>query len=318
MAEFIAENAAKKNLKNKKTWRREIMKKYILLFCVMLMCVMLLFGCSDQETEKVDVVSPAQPSSTDAAPVVEYDPISAQELTNTYWKAVSYESAEAGASAMPRDGWNVDVFLFEGGAARFRSIKNNAYTENADIYADCNWSVDAASGELIVGSENKLTGRFMGGKMYVDFRGGTLCLEKAEMPLPGAQWCPADLIGTWSLKSVEIEGYQYSAEEEGSHGSMSFFAGDSGITVNHVQSDVAGNVTEIVDAPVKYEETALYEGCENEVWSAMFLGDDGSEYYVTITDRNTLRLLIFSYIAELEYPVVCYQTYAWEGTGPVG
>jgi len=304
------------------------MRRYISMLCVLLMLLVCLCGCGGEDKP----AAPQSPvsgntSATDdtleaGEEVVEYDLLTVDKLSDTYWKAVYLDASSTGyeSHAMPWEGWSVDLFILSDGSSRFRSVMSDTYTDGAEFYSDSTWYIEADNNQLYItvwDTPEPLIGRMMDGKLYIDYN-GTLCFEQAEMPNSGNEWCLADLEGAWQLETIEIEGYEYAASEEGRGGSICFHNDYSGITASYVQYDSYGWETSFNDAPVQYCDYALYDGCVNEKWSVQLLAEDGSEYYAAMIDRYTLQLMIFTYFDEDEYPAVCVETYWYQGTGAVG
>ncbi len=326
------------------------MKRVISMLCAAMLCLGCLAACGDKpeapETGNTAVTENTKPSVTpilpggeeDAAgeshepmpePVSEYDEITDADFADSYWVAVEFVSTESQVEVnqMPWETWNVDLILYAEGAAKFRSIMYDAYTEGAKMYADSGWVVDEDTDELQIGlydAETMLFGKVKDGYLYIDYSGGTLRFERGEeMPANGGEWCAADLVGTWALETHEIDGYAETAEELGMSGSISFFEAYPGLAANFVNHDIAGNESFVWNAPVESSPMALHDGCANEQWSVMFyLEPDEFSYKkeccATMLDRDTLAVMLFSYYEGDEYPAVCYQTYSWQGEDAVG
>ena len=326
------------------------MKRVISLLCAVILTLGCLAACGDKpdvsDTGSNPTGTATKPSATpilpggddDAAgeshepmpePISEYDEITDADFADTYWVAVEFVSTESQVEVnqMPWETWNVDLILYAEGAAKFRSVMYDAYTEGAEMYADSGWVVDEDTDELQIGlydAETMLFGKVKDGSLYIDYSGGTLRLERSETePINGDEWCTGDLVGTWALETHEIEGYGGTAEEFGLMGSISFFAAYPGLVANFVNHDAAGNETSVWGAPVERTDLGLYDGCYNTRWTVMFyLEPDEISYkrecWATMVDRDTLEVMIFSYYEGDEYPTVCFQTYSWQGDGAVG
>ncbi|MBQ1947076.1 MAG: hypothetical protein II359_00490 [Clostridia bacterium] len=117
---------------------------------------------------------------------------------------------------------------------------------------------------------------------------------------------PNLLNGEWMMVSGEVDGYEFTAEEEGI---------ESGLTIANDMAQYYSAtefVTERFEANLEFLEAPLYYDCSNDIWSVKFnliTGDFGAEeeFYATLTDENTLLLQHF-------YPFdgtqgVSYQTY---------
>ena len=326
------------------------MKRVISMLCAAVLCLGCLAACGDKpeapQTDNVPVSEATKPSVTpilpggedDAAgeshepmpePISEYDEITDADFADTYWVAVEFVSTESQVEVnqMPWETWNVDLILYAEGAAKFRSVMYDAYTEGAKMYADSGWVVDEDTDELQIGlydAETMLFGKVKNGSLYIDYSGGTLRFERSETePINGDEWCTGDLVGTWKLETHEIEGYGATAEELGMMGSVSFFEAYPGLVANFVNHDSAGNETSVWNAPVERTDLGLYDGCYNTRWTVMFELEpdettDKVECWATMVDRDTLEVMLFSYFEGEEYPALCFQTYSWQGEDAVG
>jgi len=330
------------------------MKKVISMLCAIILTLGYLAACGDKpenpdtgsnptSTATKPSAAPILPGGTDDGEtgaagesndpmpesVSEYNEITDADFADSYWVAVEFVSTESQAEVnqMPWETWNVDLILYTEGAAKFRSIMYDVYTEGAQMYSDCMWVVDEDTDELQIGlydAETLLFGKARDGYLYIDYSGGTLRFERREeMPINGDEWCTGDLVGTWKLESHEIEGYGGTAEELGLSGSISFFAAYPGLVANFVDRDSNGNETSAWNAPVERTDLGLYDGCYNTRWTVMFeLEPDETtekiECWATMVDRDTLEVMIFSYFEGEEYPAVCIKRYSWQGDGAVG
>ncbi|MBR3706594.1 MAG: hypothetical protein IKM19_06460 [Firmicutes bacterium] len=299
-----------------------MMKKVMIM--ALICCLGFMYGCSDspQEPDKPDVPPDGPQNQTEEV----HDPVTEADLADTYWVAREYIATEIEnrpdtVYEMPHEGWNVDLILYKEGAARLRSVKDYAYVEETAVFADASWTVGTDGKTLILseyagGSGETLTGWMQEGKLYLSDGTGTFIMEKGSMPVNGAEWLPADMVGIWKLSTNEIEGYVETAEELGIEGYLSFSAYDGGLAADYYTSDDSGILTEVFADQVKYEEMSLHEGCANEVWSVSFTSEDGlTECYATIIDRDTLRMMIFTYLDGMEYPAVAVQNFLWQGNG---
>lgn len=312
------------------------MKKMIALLCALLICLCALCGCGNDAPAETG--QPGAPAANDQAddstdyPVQEQEEIdrvdtpasitlSAGEISGTYWRAVRFEgegSAEGG-DEMPIGSRNVDLFLNDDGTGRLRSTYGASYDS---FQPECSWSYDEGTARLVLETSDGMAsfgGVFTESGLCIDYNGGKLWLEQAEMPTAGGQWCLADLVGTWKLETMEIEGYALTAEEAGAHGSVSFFFLDPELNANYVQYDDFGNRTEIVDAKVVYLDMPLFDGCANQSWCVELIGDDDSvKCYAALLDRDTMVMMVEYYDEGFEYPAVSIQHFGWEGAGAVG
>ncbi len=122
---------------------------------------------------------------------------------------------------------------------------------------------------------------------------------------------PAVLAGEWVFHSGSVEGETYTADEAGYTATFSIEKQGDAFDVHYVfQQD--GFAPKTLDAGTVYLTTSLYEGCGNEEWCVELIPrrsdfDDEDEFYLTLTDGNTLLLQHF-------YPFdgtvgVSYQTF---------
>lgn len=313
------------------------MKKHLALFLAMLICMGVLCSCGKDAPDGNDSVQSdsvvSKTDDTDLYPVQEQEEIdnietqyeaaiSADKIGGTYWKAVRFEgegSAEGG-DEMPMGSWDADIFFNEDGTGRFRNTYGASYNY---FQPECEWSFDEGTSRLLIkltdGSETYIHGLFTENGLRIDYNEGYLWFEQSDMPPAGGEWCLADLVGTWKLDAVEIEGYKYSAEEEGVQGSISFFFNDPELNANYVNYDDFGNRTEFVDAMVVYQDMPLVDGFVNEAWCVELIEDDDSiKCYAALTDRENLTVIVEYYDEEFEYPAVSVQFFTWEGTESVG
>ena len=129
---------------------------------------------------------------------------------------------------------------------------------------------------------------------------------KGKMALQKKAPNPNLLNGEWMMVSGEVDGYEFTAEEEGIESSLTI-ANDMAQYYSATEF-----VTERFEAELEFLEAPLYYDCSNDIWSVKFnlkTGDFGAEeeFYATLTDENTLLLQHF-------YPFdgtqgVSYQTY---------
>lgn len=324
------------------------MKKFMAFICAALICLCALCGCGKDVPNGNDTVQPDVPavSETDNGstenndnddtgiyPVEEQEEIDnaenqsntasyADKIGGTYWRAVRFEgegSAEGG-DEMPMGSWNADLFLNDDGTGRFRNTYGASYNY---FQPECEWSYDEGTSRILLkltdGTETYIHGLLTENGLRIDYNEGDLWFEQADMPPAGGEWCLADFVGTWKLERAEIEGFGFSAEEMGMHGSVSFFFNDPELNANYVQYDDFGNRTEIVDAMVVYQDMPLFDGCVNETWCVELIGrDDSVKCYAAILDRETLVVLVEHYEEGFEYPAVSVQYFRWEGTGDMG
>ena len=117
----------------------------------------------------------------------------------------------------------------------------------------------------------------------------------------------ADLTGRWEMIHGETEGYSFDAGSDMT-AYLEFFE-DGTAAYSVCQWDGEWQTEENI--AVTREDTALYDGCENDAWCARLLvADPNVELYAAPLDRTTLQVLQFTYFDENdEYPVVSIATY---------
>lgn len=117
----------------------------------------------------------------------------------------------------------------------------------------------------------------------------------------------ADLAGSWEMVSGEIEGFTFSVEEGGMVAYLDITE-DGIATYREIQTYEPVEIHD--NMAVEMQDNALYDGCPNSAWCAQLITDDTDvEYYVTLFDRDTLRLMQYSYFEGEEYPVVFLATF---------
>ena len=111
----------------------------------------------------------------------------------------------------------------------------------------------------------------------------------------------ADLEGTWRMSAGEVEGDKFSPEEMHMASLLNIerrWSDDEGGYTLHadyynarlLDTDAPEYETEKNLLTEKLDEPLMY-GLPNELWSARLYAEDSeTEYYVTLTDRNTLYL----------------------------
>jgi hypothetical protein len=275
----------------------------------------LLFGCGEdpqgQEGSADDPQKTIETADTE---------LSEATLSNTYWTAVRYSKSGSEEILELPEGRSTDLIILEEGAARFRNTKNYTYIEETAVFADSTWDIDDDGNTFslsVYDSQEKLTGWLEEGKLLITTGQETFIMEKGDLPVSGAEWLMADLAGNWKLVTSEIEGYEATAEELGLEGSVSFLpADDMRMAVDYWLLDEYGNETFAFGENIEYKEEQLHEGCENESWIVSFASEDGkTEYYATMKNRDYLRMMIFSYMEDMEYPAVVVQNFLWQGNG---
>ena len=113
----------------------------------------------------------------------------------------------------------------------------------------------------------------------------------------GAEFAMSDLEGSWQMVEGEVEGWRYSAADEGIASTLCFTRiYDSNIpttdlTADFDRMDENGNEAHERNMEVKFLDELLYYGCPNEAWSVQMLcEEEGVSYFVAITDPDTLEL----------------------------
>ena len=227
-----------------------------------------------------------------------------------YWTAVRHESYNSffdrtEISTMPTEKWRADLYLNDDGTAQFREILGSCYNT---CLLDASWWL---------GADNtlRLNGRdYYGDIVTVDGRiekdnsvmletpyGDRFYFEPTERPGPGGELCIADLEGVWRMVSGEVEGDEFSVKEVHMASLLNFERQWSDMSYSYtLQADYYSAHFLDTDAPTYQTEMALLVeqldeplmyGLPNELWSAqLFHEDSNAEYYVTLTDRNTLYL----------------------------
>ncbi len=114
-----------------------------------------------------------------------------------------------------------------------------------------------------------------------------------------------DLCRYWTFVAGETEGWEWTAEEEGVSCWVEFEE-DGTASFSYTQY---GETTRFDGMDVSADNTALYDGCENEEWSVVFRGDETNEFAATLVD-DMLQLLWFQGPFEgEEYPAVCFMRF---------
>lgn len=206
---------------------------------------------------------------------------------------------------MPTEKWWADLFLNEDGTALFREALGFGY---ASYLINAEWWLGAdnalrLTGEDLDGSFISMDGRKEkdGSVMLETPYGNRFYFEPAERPVSGGELCMADLEGTWRMSAGEAEGDEFSPEEMHMASLLNierWWSDDEGGYT--LRADYYSAHLLDTDAPeYKAEEDLLTEkldeplmyGLPNELWSARLYAEDSeTEYYVALTDRNTLYL----------------------------
>lgn len=309
------------------------MKKAFLWILIFVFCFSLLAGCGSNETGE----TAAATQQTQAPPVPETTQPAAVETTappvpelgaeDSYWVAYEWfsdeeESAEAPIPLQPEE-WSMDLIIRADGTARFRDVREGLYLmEEADL--NMIWEREA-DGTLCLYNDLypypvlKCTAN--GDHLSVLYLGTGVSMTRAPMPQdPGQLHCAAELTGTWIMTSGETEGWEWDAMP----GRLStlVFKLDSAGEESWLAADMEdrgyyGDLeSSFYNLPLEILPNALYEGCENTLWSVRIgpaspVNQNGAplepEYYATLLDQNTL--LMQQYYLLDGYPAVSYQTY---------
>lgn len=231
-------------------------------------------------------------------------------LDATYWTAVRHESynpsfGRTEVSAMPTEKWWADLYLNEDGTALFREALGFGY---ASYLINAEWWLGAdnalrLTGEDLDGSFISMDGRKEkdGSVMLETPYGNRFYFEPAERPVSGGELCMADLEGTWRMSAGEVEGDEFSPEEMHMASLLNierWWSDDEGgytlradyYSAHLLDTDAPEYETEEDLLTEKLDEPLMY-GLPNELWSARLYAEDSeAEYYVALTDRNTLHL----------------------------
>ena len=228
----------------------------------------------------------------------------------TYWTAVRHESynpsfGRTEVSAMPTEKWWADLYLNEDGTALFREALGFGY---ASYLINAEWWLGAdnalrLTGEDTYGDFVTMDGRKEkdGSVMLETPYGNRFYFEPAERPVSGGELCMADLEGAWRMSAGEVEGDEFSPEEMHVASLLNIerlWSDDEGgytlradyYSAHLLDTDAPEYETEEDLLTEKLDEPLMY-GLPNELWSARLYAEDSeTEYYVTLTDRNTLYL----------------------------
>ena len=206
---------------------------------------------------------------------------------------------------MPTEKWWADLYLNEDGTALFREALGFGY---ASYLINAEWWLGAdnalrLTGEDLDGSFISMDGRKEkdGSVMLETPYGNRFYFEPAERPVSGGELCMADLEGTWRMSAGEVEGDGFSPEEMHMASLLNierWWSDDEGgytlradyYSAHLLNTDAPEYETENELLTEKLDEPLMY-GLPNELWSARLYAEDSeTEYYVTLTDRNTLYL----------------------------
>lgn len=206
---------------------------------------------------------------------------------------------------MPTEKWWADLYLNEDGTALFREALGFGY---ASYLINAEWWLGAdnalrLTGEDLDGSFISMDGRKEkdGSVMLETPYGNRFYFEPAERPVSGGELCMADLEGTWRMSAGEAEGDEFSPEEMHMASLLNierWWSDDEGgytlradyYSAHLLDTDAPEYETEYELLTEKLDEPLMC-GLPNELWSARLYAEDSeAEYYVTLTDRNTLYL----------------------------
>lgn len=251
------------------------------------------------------------------------------QFADTYWTAVAYQQKDnntwlelPAAASESRSSWWLDLFLYADGTMRLRDVSGNFYdglsmagkweesadgilviTEGNHLYEGYRPSGEMVEEELpvFVSADTAVLEKLRESSretplLAMQYYGGYIYFQQAPMPGEDRQLCMADMKGSWTMISGEIEGSVYGVEE----GILTSIAFEEGKYLTEaVHTSFAKYVGEITEfrASVFYREEPLYEGCGNESWSVELrpqsLGKEDDEYYATLLDEDTLLLQHF-------------------------
>lgn len=247
------------------------------------------FAASPEETQ-----APAPESLEDA-------------LAGTYWTAVQFEAYDpvfgrTEVSQMPTDKWWADLFLNEDGTAQFREVLGDAFN---GYLTGVIWQLGPDQSLLLTGAEApyEMSGRIEEGRILLETPyGERFWLEEVQRPAPGGELCSANLNGAWQMTKVEENGRWYDAREGGFASTLLFETSWSELEGESYQLTAdcyfaQGLDTEMpeylraTNLQIELLQEPLFEGAANELWSVRIADPDmGGEFFLTLTDLNTLYL----------------------------
>lgn len=231
-------------------------------------------------------------------------------LDATYWTVVRHESynpsfGRTEVSAMPTEKWWADLYINKDGTALFREVRGFGY---ASCLINAEWWLGADNALRLTGEDTYGDFVIMDGRKEKDGSvmletpyGDRFYFEPAERPVSGGELCMADLEGAWRMSAGEVEGDEFSPEEMHMASLLNierWWSDDEGCYTLHadyynarlLDTDAPEYETEYELLTEKLDEPLMY-GLPNELWSARLYAEDSeTEYYVTLTDRNTLYL----------------------------
>ena len=277
-----------------------------------LMLALCLNACGSR-VEIADTPTGGQPDAA-ATPSVsgggEESPSPTPESTDTtYWIAVRHESYNSSfdrteVSIMPTEKWWADLYLNEDGTALFREVLGFGY---ASRLTNAEWQLGKDNALIVTGEDTAGETVTMEGYMEEDRSisletpyGECFFFEPAERPAMGGELCVADLEGTWRMTAGEVEGDEFSPEEMHMASLLDFerqWSDEGGYTLRAdyysahlLDTDTPEYETQKELMVEKLDEPLMY-GLANELWSARLFDEaSDTEYFVTLTDRNTLYL----------------------------
>lgn len=300
------------------------MKRAIAILCVIMLCIGIT-ACGN----KTDGTTPSG-NKTDDTAFSEVAHVSDKFFFNSYWTAVQLIPAYPLGDGEPV--LNVDLYadiiFYPDGNAKFHNVRNGLYVDDLEKYAECEWKYDETTNEVTLsvpdtGDSLILDYDFDGTCLiYTDGNGDKLRFDNnSDFPSGGAEYCAADVLGSWKLLSLVFEstpaGEVVNAEDIEMSGAITFLSVDDALAVNFVNTSADGTELSVWERPVMVEQCAMYDGCENDDWTMLFTPAETdifaqNEYYATLLDGDTLKVMIFSYTPDGDFEGVYYQFYGRE------
>lgn len=300
------------------------MKRAIAILCVIMLCIGIT-ACGN----KTDGTTPSG-NKTDDTAFSEVAHVSDKFFLNSYWTAAQLIPAYPLGDGEPV--LNVDLYadiiFYPDGSAKFHNVRNGLYVDSFEKYAECEWKYDETTNEVTLsvpdtGDSLILDYDFDGTCLiYTDENGDKLRFDyNPDFPSGGAEYCAADVLGSWKLLSLVFEstpaGEVVNAEDIEMSGAITFLSVDDALAVNFVNTYADGTEVSVWKRPVMVEQCAMYDGCENDDWTMLFTPAETdifaqNEYYATLFDGDTLKVMIFSYTADGDFEGMYYQFYGRE------
>ena len=279
-------------------------KKAVSILLTLLLCLGLTACGGEQSGE-------SKPMNKEPTVQAEQDTVQqASDDDGTYWTAVRYESYQnyydrTEVSQMPTSKWKADLYLNEDGTAQFRELVGDSYQS---CLLEGTWQQGKNGALKLKGVDQYGNGTTMTGNVEKDnsvmletIYGEKFYLVPAARPAPGGELSAADLDGVWRMTSGEVEGSQFDAKEEHQASILNFDRLWSDYTGTYVISADYYSAHHLdLDEPTFHTDESLQAellneplmyGIPNELWSIRLYREDSDyEYYITLTDRNTLYL----------------------------